>query len=198
MLIIFSAFTKATLFAEKGKTTPVFTRFSTVINSKGSPETLRDPRGFAVKFYTDQGNYDIVGNNLPVFFIRDAVKFPDMVHSLKPSPITNRQDATRYFDFFSHIPESTNMITHLYTDLGIPANFRQMDGSSVHAFKWVNDKGEITYVKYTWKTLQKVKGLSAAEAASVQAKDFQNATHDLYDNIKSGKFSIMGIIRSND
>ncbi|MBB6498813.1 catalase [Pedobacter cryoconitis] len=184
----FSAFTKAALFSGKGKITPVFTRFSTVINSKGSPETLRDPRGFAVKFYTEQGNYDIVGNNLPVFFIRDAVKFPDMVHSLKPSPITNRQDATRYFDFFSHVPESTNMLTRLYTDLGIPANFRQMDGSSVHAFKWINNKGEITYVKYTWKTLQGVKGLNAEAAAGIQAKDFQSATHDLYDNIKKGNF----------
>jgi len=184
----FSAFTKATLFSGKDKITPVFTRFSTVINSKGSPETLRDPRGFAVKFYTEQGNYDIVGNNLPVFFIRDAVKFPDMVHSLKPSPITNRQDATRYFDFFSHVPESTNMLTRLYTDLGIPANFRQMDGSGVHAFKWVNNKGEITYVKYTWKTLQGVKGLNAEAAAGIQAKDFQSATHDLYDNIKKGNF----------
>jgi catalase len=184
----FSAYTKASLFAAKGKTTPVFTRFSTVINSKGSPETLRDPRGFAVKFYTDQGNYDIVGNNLPVFFIRDAIKFPDMVHSLKPSPITNRQDPTRYFDFFSQVPESTNMITRLYTNLGIPANYRQMDGSSVHAFKWVNEKGEVTYVKYTWKSMQGVKGLTEDEAAAVQAKDFQSATHDLYDNIQSGSF----------
>jgi catalase len=184
----FSAYTQASLFAEKGKTTPVFTRFSTVINSKGSPETLRDPRGFAVKFYTDQGNYDIVGNDLPIFFIRDAMKFPDMVHSLKPSPITNRQDPTRYFDFFSQVPESTHMLTRLYTELGIPANYRQMDGSSVHAFKWVNAKGEITYVKYTWKTMQGVKGLTAEEAAAIQATDFQSATHDLYAQLTRGNF----------
>ncbi|WP_029279140.1 catalase [Pedobacter borealis] len=184
----FSAYTKASLFAAKGKTTPVFTRFSTVIHGNGSPETLRDPRGFAVKFYTDQGNYDIVGNNLPVFFIRDAIKFPDMVHSLKPSPITNRQDPNRFFDFFSHVPESTHMLTRLYTSLGIPANYRQMDGSGVHAFKWVNDKGEITYAKYTWKSMQGVKGLTSDEASVIQSKDFQHATHDLYDHIKSGDF----------
>ena len=184
----FSAYTEASLFSEKGKTTPVFTRFSTVINSKGSPETLRDPRGFAVKFYTDNGNYDLVGNDLPIFFIRDAMKFPDMVHALKPSPITNRQDPTRYFDFFSQVPESTHMLTRLYTELGIPANYRQMDGSSVHAFKWVNAKGEVTYVKYTWKSVQGVKGLTPEQAAAIQANDFESATHDLYDNITKGNF----------
>ncbi|RQO74482.1 catalase [Pedobacter sp. KBW06] len=184
----FSAYTKASLFSVKGKTTPVFTRFSTVIHGSGSPETVRDPRGFAVKFYTEEGNYDIVGNNLPVFFIRDAIKFPDMVHSLKPSPITNRQDPNRFFDFFSHIPEATHMLTRVYTSLGIPANYRQMDGSSVHAFKWVNGKGQITYVKYTWKSMQEVKGLTAEQASMVQAKDFQHATNDLYEHIKTGNF----------
>lgn len=184
----FSEFTKADLFSAKGKTTPIFTRFSTVINPKGSPETLRDPRGFAVKFYTQQGNYDIVGIHLPVFFIRDAMKFPDMVHSLKPSPITNVGDPNRFFDFFSHVPESTQMLTRLYTDNGIPADYRHMDGSSVHAFKWINAKGIMVYVKYTWKTLQGVKGLTMEEAAAIQAQDFNNATNDLYKNIKAGNF----------
>lgn len=114
----FSNYTKASLFAAPGKETPVFVRFSTVIHPLGSPEALRDPRGFATKFYTDQGNWDLVGNDLPVFFIRDAIKFPDMVHSLKPSPVTNVQDPNRFFDFFSHIPESTNMLTYVYSDLG--------------------------------------------------------------------------------
>ncbi|MGK0361218.1 MAG: catalase [Bradymonadia bacterium] len=104
-----STLTQASLFAAQGKTTPVFARISTVIHSKGSPETLRDPRGFAVKFYTDQGNWDLVGNNLPVFFIRDAIKFPDMVNSLKPNPVTNRQDPNRIFDFMAHHPESIHM-----------------------------------------------------------------------------------------
>jgi catalase len=184
----FSSYTEASLFSKQGKKTPVFVRFSTVIHGNGSPETLRDPRGFAVKFYTDQGNYDIVGNNLPVFFIRDAIKFPDMVHSLKPSPVTNKQDPNRFFDFFSHQPEAINMLTRVYTDLGTPANYRQMDGSSVHAFKWVNEKGAVTYVKYTWKTLQGVKNLSAEEAAVIQGKDFQHATVDLYGNISKKNF----------
>jgi len=181
-----SAFTKAKLFSAKGKVTPIAVRFSTVIHSAGSPETLRDPRGFALKFYTEEGNYDIVGNNLPVFFIRDAMKFPDMVHSLKPSPVTNKQDPNRIFDFFSHVPEATNMFTYLYGDIGIPATFRNIDGSSVHGFKWVNAKGEVTYVKYTWQTLQGVKGLTPKEAEAIQGKDFQHATNDLYNAIAKG------------
>ena len=107
----FSDLTVSAPFTNKGKVTPVFVRFSTVIHSKGSPETLRDPRGFATKFYTEQGNWDLVGNNLPVFFIRDSIKFPDMVHSLKPSPVNNVQDPNRFFDFFSHEPSATNMLT---------------------------------------------------------------------------------------
>ncbi len=182
----FSAFTKAKLFSAKGKVTPVVVRFSTVIHGNGSPETLRDPRGFATKFYTEEGNYDIVGNHISVFFIRDAMKFPDMVHSLKPSPVTNKQDPNRVFDFFSHIPESTKMFTYLYSDLGTPASYRNMDGSSVHGFKWVNAKGEVVYVKYTWKTLQGVKTLSAKEAELQQGKDFQHATNDLYNAIVKG------------
>lgn len=183
----FSGYTRASLF-EKGKKTSVFVRFSTVVHGVGSPETLRDPRGFATKFYTDQGNYDLVGNNLPVFFIRDAIKFPDMVHAFKPSPVTNKQDANRVFDFFSNIPEGTHMLTRVYSDYGIPANYRQMDGSGVHAFKWINNAGEVTYVKYTWKSLQGVKNLTAAEATEIQGKDFQHATVDLYENIKMGKY----------
>jgi catalase len=106
-----SAHTRAKLFSEKGKKTPVFLRFSTVIHPGGSPQELRDPPGFAVKFYTEEGNWDLVGNNLPVFFIRDAMQFPDMVHSLEPSPITDQQDPNRFFDFFSHVPERTQMLT---------------------------------------------------------------------------------------
>ncbi|MDP2315198.1 MAG: catalase [Pseudomonadota bacterium] len=179
----FSDITKASLFGAKGKTTPMFVRFSTVIHSKDSPETLRDPRGFALKFYTDEGNWDLVGNNLPVFFIRDAMKFPDMVHSLKPDPVTNQQDPNRFFDFFSHVPESTHMLTQLYSDLGIPANYRHMDGSSVHAYKFVNAKGETRYVKFTWKTRQGVKTMTPQEAAALQGQAFSHATKDLYDAI---------------
>ncbi|MCX8491295.1 MAG: catalase, partial [Cyclobacteriaceae bacterium] len=184
----FSVYTKAKFINQKGKKTPVFVRFSTVIHPSGSPETLRDPRGFATKFYTEEGNYDIVGNNLPVFFIRDAIKFPDMVHSLKPSPITNKQDPNRVFDFFSHIPEATHMFTRVYSDYGTPASYREMNGSSVHAFKWVNEKGEVGYVKYIWKTKQGEKNLSAQEASKIQGADFQHATNDLYSNIAKGNF----------
>lgn len=180
-----SKFTSASLFAEVGKKTPVFVRFSTVVHPKGSPEGLRDPRGFATKFYTDQGNWDLVGNNLPVFFIRDAIKFPDMVHSLKPSPVTNQQDPNRFFDFFSHVPEATHMITRLYTDLGTPAGYQFMDGNSVHALRLVGKDGKATFAKFRWKSEQGVKTLTAAEA---NAKDFNYATASLYGDIDSGKF----------
>jgi len=182
-----SDISKASVFT-KNKVTPVFVRFSTVIHSKGSPETLRDPRGFATKFYTKEGNWDLVGNNLPVFFIRDAIKFPDMVHSLKPSPVTNKQDPNRYFDFFSHVPESTHMLTWLYSDYGIPANLRQTDGWGVHAYKLINAQGNVSYVKFRWKTRQGIKNLSTKEASEIQAKHFSHATHDMYENIAAGNF----------
>lgn len=177
-----SQFTSAGLFTP-GKQTPVFVRFSTVIHPNGSPETLRDPRGFATKFYTDQGNWDLVGNNLAVFFIRDAIQFPDMVHSLKPSPITNKQDPNRFFDFFSHTPESVHMLTQLYSDLGTPKSYREMDGNGVHAFRLVNAKGDVVFAKFNWKSKQGVKTFTAAEAAQ---QPFNVHTDDLYSSIKGG------------
>jgi catalase len=184
----FSALTRAVPFAAKGKKTPVFVRFSTVIHPGGSPEQLRDPRGFAVKFYTEEGVWDLVGNNLPVFFIRDAMMFPDMVHSLKPSPVTNQQDPNRFFDFFSHVPESTHMLTFVYSDQGTPANLRQMDGFGVHAFKWVNAKGEVLYVKFNWRSFQGHKTHTAAEAAESAAKNHSAHTADLYEAIADARF----------
>ncbi|SMO72502.1 catalase [Melghirimyces algeriensis] len=181
-------YTKALFLAKEGKETPVFVRFSTVIHPAGSPETARDPRGFAVKFYTEEGNYDLVGNHLPVFFIRDAIKFPDMVHSLKPAPDTNIQDPDRYWDFMTLSPESTHMMTWVFSDYGTPANYRQMEGFGVHAFKWVNADGKVIYVKYHWKPLQGVKNLTAEEVERVQGKDFQHATRDLYEHIDKGEF----------
>ena len=182
-----SAYTKAQVFTP-GTKTPVFVRFSTVIHGNHSPETLRDPRGFATKFYTSEGNWDLVGNNLPVFFIRDAIKFPDMVHSLKPSPDTNIQDPNRFFDFFSHVPESTQMLTRLYTDLGIPRSYRFMDGNGVHAYKFVNAKNEVTYVKFHWDSRQGEKNLTTDEAAKIQAGDFNHASADLIAAIDKGEF----------
>ncbi len=183
-----SAFTRAKLFSGNNKETPVFVRFSTVVHGQGSPETLRDPRGFATKFYTEEGNYDLVGNNLPVFFIQDAMKFPDMVHAFKPSPVYNKQDPNRVFDFFSHLPEATHMLLRLYSDYGIPANYREMNGSSVHAFKWVNEQGQVTYVKYTWVSKQGERNLTAKQASEIQSQDFQHATVDLYQSIREGKY----------
>lgn len=183
-----SELTKAALFAAKGKQTPVFVRFSTVVHPNGSPEQLRDPRGFAVKFYTEEGNWDLVGNNLPVFFIRDAIKFPDMVHSLKPSPITNQQDPNRFFDFFSYVPESTQMLTFLYSDQGTPANLRQMDGFGVHAFKMVSAAGNVTYVKFHWHSLQGHKRFTSEEAAADSAKNHSGYTQELYEAITRGDF----------
>ncbi len=180
--------TMAAPFQSAGKKTPVFVRFSSVVHPKGSPETLRDPRGFATKFYTDQGNWDLVGNNLPVFFIRDAIKFPDMVHSLKPSPVTNRQDPNRFFDFFSHVPESTHMLAQVYSDKGTPKNYREMDGNGVHAYKLVNRNGEYQYVKFHWKSLQGEHNLTGAEAKAMQAEDFNHYTADLYANVGKGNY----------
>ncbi|AWB46370.1 catalase [Paenibacillus sp. CAA11] len=181
-------YTKAHFLQEIGRETPVFVRFSTVIHGTGSPETARDPRGFAVKFYTEEGNYDLVGNHLPVFFIRDAIKFPDMVHSLKPSPETNIQEPARYWDFMTLSPESTHMMTWVFSDNGTPANYRQMDGFGVHAFKWINAIGDVTYVKYTWKSKQGVVNLTADEVREVQGRDFNHATRDLFHHIADGDF----------
>ncbi|NIK71120.1 catalase [Paenibacillus sp. BK720] len=183
-----SAHTKAAFLREAGKETNVFVRFSTVIHGTGSPETARDPRGFAVKFYTEEGNLDIVGNHLPVFFIRDAIKFPDMVHSLKPSPRTNIQEPERYWDFMALSPESTHMLTWLFSDDGTPASYREMDGFGVHAFKWINEQGNVTYVKYHWKSKQGVRNFTAAEAGETQGKDFSHATRDLHDSIELGRY----------
>jgi len=183
-----SRYTRAKLFQVKGTRTPVFVRFSSVIHGGHSPETLRDPRGFAVKFYTEDGNWDLVGNNLKVFFIRDAVKFPDLVHSFKPDPVTNRQEANRQFDFVSLTPESMHMVTLLFSPWGIPASYRQMEGSGVNTYKWVNSEGIGTLVKYHWVPKAGVKNLTQAEANAIQATNFNHATQDLYDAIERGDY----------
>ncbi len=181
-------FTRAKLFQQKGKRTPLFVRFSTVIHGGHSPETLRDPRGFAVKFYTEDGNWDLVGNNLKVFFIRDALKFPDMVHAFKPDPVTNRQDMQRFYDFLSLTPESMHMATWLFSPWGIPAGYRNMQGSGVNTYKWVNADGNAVLVKYHWVPKQGVKNLTGKQATEIQAKNFNHATQDLYDAIERGEF----------
>ena len=181
-----SKYTRAKLFQEKGKRTPVFVRFSTVIHGGHSPENLRDPRGFAVKFYTEDGNWDLVGNNLQIFFIRDAVKFPDLVHAFKPDPVTNRQDARRIFDFISLMPEAMHMITWLFSPWGIPANYREMRGAGVNTYKMVNADGEAVLVKYHFIPRQGVRNLTQAEAD--QIGNFNHATQDLYEAIEQERF----------
>ena len=183
-----SKYTRAKVFQGKGKRTPVFVRFSTVIHGGHSPETLRDPRGFAVKFYTEDGNWDLVGNNLKIFFIRDAMKFPDMIHAFKPDPVTNRQDAERFFDFCAASPESFHMVTLIYSPWGIPANYRMMQGSGVNTYKWVNAEGKAVLVKYHWEPKQGIRNLTQEQAEEIQAKNFNHATQDLFDAIERGDY----------
>ncbi|WP_226670163.1 catalase [Metabacillus litoralis] len=181
-------YTRAKLFQEKGKQTPVFVRFSSVIHGGHSPETLRDPRGFAIKFYTEDGNWDLVGNNLKIFFIRDPLKFPDLVHAFKPDPVTNIQDSERIFDFISQTPEAMHMITFLFSPWGIPANYRQMQGSGVNTYKWVNEDGEAVLVKYHFEPKQGIKNLLQKEADEIQGKNFNHGTQDLYEAIERGDY----------
>jgi len=182
-------FTRAKLFQEKGKRTDVALRFSTVAGGRDSSEVARDPRGFAVKFYTEDGNWDLVGNNLGVFFIRDAIKFPDFIHSQKPDPVNFfRQDPNRAFDFISQTPESMHMVTLVFSPRGIPANYRTQQGFGVNTYKWVNAAGETKLIKYHWLPKQGVKSLTAADAANIQAGELGSATKDLYDAIAAGDY----------
>ena len=180
--------TKAAFLSAVGKRTPMFVRFSTVVLPKGSADTARDVRGFALKFYTEEGNYDIVGNDIPVFFVRDAIKFPDVVHALKPSPVTNVQEPERYFDFFSATPESTHMLTWLFSDMGTPASYTMVDGFGVNTFKWVNAQGKSHYIKYRWLCKQGTKFMDDDLAKKVAGEEPSYLTKDLFEAIQAGKF----------
>ena len=155
-------YTKAKFLSEVGKRTEVFARFSTVGGEKGSPDAARDPRGFAVKFYTEEGNYDFVGNNTPVFFIRDPLKFPDFIHTQKRHPETNLKDADMFWDFLSLTPESVHQVTVLFSDRGTPATYRHMNGYSSHTYKWYNDKGGIRLGSSTTSRPTRASGTSPA------------------------------------
>ncbi|MDX2376915.1 catalase [Microbacterium sp. LRZ72] len=181
-------YTRAKLFNSPGKKTDLAIRFSTVIGGRDSSEAARDPRGFAIKFYTEDGNWDLVGNNLAVFFIRDAIKFPDVIHSLKPDPVTFRQEPARIFDFMSQTPESMHMLVNLFSPRGIPANYRTMQGFGVNTYKWVNAQGETHLVKYHWIPRAGVKSLTEADAANIQAGDLGHASKDLYESIEAGEY----------
>lgn len=171
-----------------GAQTEVFVRFSTVAGSKGAPDAVRDPRGFAVKFYTEDGNWDLTGNNTPIFFIRDPLKFPDFIHSQKYDPHTNRQEADNVWDFFSHSPEATHQFTWLFGDRGLPATWRHMNGYGSHTFQWVNGAGERFWVKFHFKTDQGVECLTAAEATRLAGENPEHHQQDLYEAIESGRF----------
>jgi catalase len=183
-------YTKAKFLQIPKKKTPVFVRFSTVTGGRGSADTVRDPRGFAVKFYTEEGNYDLVGNNLPVFFIRDAIKFPDMVHAFKGAPDSNMPSSSsahnRFWDFISLTPESTHMITWVFSDRGTPKSYRMMEGFGVNTYVWVNAKGKAVYVKYHWKPKLGVHNLDRHEATKLAGVDPDYLTRDLHDTIASG------------
>ena len=183
-----SKYTKARFLGKAGKKTPLFVRFSTVAGEKGSADTVRDPRGFAIKFYTEDGNYDLVMNNTPVFFIRDGIKFPDFIHSQKKNPRTNTRDPNMAWDFWSHSPESLHQVTILFSDRGIPKDYRHMNGYSGHTFKWVNNRAEAVWVKYHFKTDQGVQNLPVEDALRIAGENPDYHTADLFESIERGEY----------
>ncbi|WP_310632756.1 catalase [Paraburkholderia sp.] len=183
-----SRFTKAKVFGEVGKETPMFMRFSTVAGERGAADAERDVRGFSIKFYTEEGNWDIVGNNTPVFFIRDPLKFPDFIHTQKRDPRTNMRSNVAAWDFWSRHPESLHQVTILMSDRGIPKNYRQQHGFGSHTFSFINANNERFYVKFHFKSAQGVENYTDAEAAQVVAQDRESAQRDLYNEIEKGNF----------
>jgi catalase len=187
-----SSLTQAAPFARAGKRTPVFVRFSTVAGERGSADTARDVRGFAVKFYTDQGNWDLVGNNIPVFFIQDAMKFPDLIHAAKPEPHNAMPQAATahdtFWDFVSLMPESTHMLMWIMSDRAIPRSYRMMQGFGVHTFRLVNSKGQSTFCKFHWKPLLGTHSLVWDEAAKIMGADPDFHRRDLWEAIESGNY----------
>jgi catalase len=184
--------TRASLFAEAGKRTPVFVRFSTVVGERGSTDTARDVRGFAVKFYTEEGNWDLVGNNIPVFFIQDAMKFPDLIHAAKPEPHFQMPQAATahdtFWDFVSLMPESTHMLMWTMSDRAIPRSYRMMQGFGVHTFRLIDQAGKSTFVKFHWQPLLGTHSLDWDEAVKISGADPDFHRRDLWEAIESGAF----------
>jgi catalase len=178
--------TSARFLSEVGKRTPMFARFSTVAGELGSPDTARDPRGFALKFYTEEGNYDLVGNNTPVFFVRDASKFQDFIHSQKRLPDTGMRSNDMQWDFWTLSPESAHQVTILMSDRGTPRTLRHMNGYSSHTYLWMNANGERFWVKYHFKTVQGIENFDVAEAAAMAGEDPDFHRRDLWESIASG------------
>lgn len=184
-------FTKANFLQDPLKETPVFIRYSIVVGSRGVSDTVRDVRGFALKFYTEEGNYDIVGNNIPVFFIKDAIKFPDLIHAVKPDPISNipvdSSANSRFWDYMSLTPEATNMLTYLFSDIGTIKSYRLMQGFGVNTYKWVNSAGKSVYVKYHFEPLAGVEYLDSKTAMYLAGADPDYVSRDLFNTLASGK-----------
>ncbi|WP_158966266.1 catalase [Paraglaciecola sp. L3A3] len=183
-----SQYTCANIFSEVGKKTEMFARFSTVAGERGAADAERDIRGFALKFYTEQGIWDLVGNNTPVFFIRDALKFPDLNKAVKRDPRTNMRSATNNWDYWTLLPEALHQVTVVMSDRGIPASFRHMHGFGSHTYSFWNDNDERFWVKFHFRTQQGIKNLTDAEAAEVVAMDRESNQKDLYESIENGDF----------
>ena len=187
-----TAVTRASIFAEAGKRTPLFVRFSTVAGERGSTDTARDARGFAVKFYTDEGNWDLVGNNIPVFFIQDAMKFPDLVHAVKPEPHHGMPQAASahdtFWDFVSLMPESTHMLMWVMSDRALPRSYRMMQGFGVHTFRLLDAGGKSTFVKFHWRPIAGTHSLDWDEAVKISGADSDFHRRDLWEAIEAGAF----------
>ncbi len=181
-------FTKAKIFSKVGKKTPCLLRFSTVAGERGAADAERDVRGFALKFYTDEGNWDLVGNNTPVFFVRDPYKFPDFIHTQKRDPKTNLRNPTAMWDFWSLSPESVHQVTILFSDRGLPRSYRHMNGYGSHTYSFVNAKGTRYWVKFHFKTMQGIQCLTDDEAEAIIAGDRESHQRDLFDSIETGDF----------
>ncbi len=181
-------YTRAKIFSEIGKKTELFVRFSTVAGERGAADAERDIRGFALKFYTEEGNWDLVGNNTPVFFLRDPLKFPDLNHAVKRDPRTNLRSARNNWDFWTLLPEALHQITIVMSDRGIPASYRHMHGFGSHTFSFINAQQERYWVKFHFKTQQGIKNLTDAEAETLIGKDRESHQRDLYESIERGDF----------
>jgi catalase len=183
-----SQYSRAKIFSEIGKKTELFTRFSTVAGERGAADAERDIRGFAIKFYTEEGNWDLVGNNTPVFFLRDPLKFPDLNHAVKRDPRTNLRSANSNWDFWTSLPEALHQVTIVMSERGLPANYRQMHGFGSHTFSMINANNERNWVKFHFKSNQGIENLSDQEAEKIVGQDRESHQADLYNSIENGEF----------
>jgi len=184
-----SDFTTAAFLQNPERKTPVLVRFSTMSGSKGSADTLRDVRGFAVKFYTTEGNYDLVCTSLPVFYIRDAIHFPELMHALKPSPSTNLTEPARFWNYIAEAPEATHMVTWLFSDNGTLKSYRHMEGFSINTYVWISENGQRQLVRYHWKPMLGRKNITRYEAEFLAGFDPDAAARDLCDSLERGELT---------